>query len=212
MRFGLVASEEEKEDIEEIPAVMEFNKKELTDKLNLILQEYQDQKRGVDAKLKKLHSDMYVAILVFIIVFLVDAFFSFLLKQSGSSVLAFAWEMWAACIALFIAMWKSGINMIKKIAEYHIHNETGFLNNRKVKPGIFTLKAEGRYCEKMEKETRRLLEGVPALSTEEFQTQYAELQYIEKRADAQVFGLFDQHEVLWYIVMAIVFIIIFVVL
>lgn len=191
--------------------VLEFDKKELSDKLNLILQEYQDQKRGVEVKLKKLHSDMYVAILFFVIVFLVDAFFNFLLKQPGGSLLAYTWEMWVACIALFIALWKSGINMIKKIIEYHIHNETARFDRFREKAGNFTLKAEGRFCEIMEKETRKLLDELTTMSTEDSYEKYAEIQYIEKRADTQVLGMFDRYDFLWYGLMIIVFIILYVV-
>lgn len=202
---------EESASSEMVPMALEFKKKELCDKLNLILQEYQDQKRGVEIKLKKLHSDMYVAILFFVIVFMIDAFFSFLFKQPGAALLAFTWEMWVACIALFIAMWKAGMNMLKKIAEFHIHNETARFN-RLEKPGNFTLKAEGRFCEKMERETRKLLDELSTTSIEGSYEKYAEIQYIEKRADAEVFGLFDQYEILWYVAMAVIFIIIYVVL
>ncbi len=200
--------QEESVEPEKIPVALEFEKKEIRDKLNLILQEYQDQKRGVEVKLKKLHSDMYAAILFFVIVFLVDAFFSFLLKQPGSSLLAFTWEMWVACIALFIAMWKLGMNMIKKIAEYHIHNETGKFNHLKEKSGSFTLKAEGRFCEKMEKETRKLLDELFTMPAGDSYEKYAEIQYVEKRADEQVF---EQYGFLWYGAMVIIFILLYVV-
>lgn len=54
--------------------------------------------------------------------------------------------------------------MIKKIAEYHIHNETARFNHLREKSGNFTLKAEGRFCEKMEKETRKLLDELSTMS------------------------------------------------
>lgn len=205
------ASMEEPIDTEEIDLKLRCAKKELSDKLGLILEEYQDQKKGVDAKMKKLHSDKYVAIVTFLVVFLFDAFFTFLLKQPGGSFLAFAWETWVACVALFVAMWKSGINMLKKIAEYHIHNETGFLKKYRIKNGIFTLKDEGRYCDTKVKETQKLLDEVTALTKEDSYDSYYEIKYMEKRADIQVFGVFDDYAVLWYVLMAVVFLIIFVV-
>lgn len=202
---------EEPADSEITLAALEFEKKEFRDKLNLILQEYQDQRQGVKVKLEKLHSDMYIAILLFVFLLLVDGFFSFLLKQPGAALLAFAWEMWVACIALFIAMWKAGMNMIKKIAEYHIHNETGKFHNQK-KQENFTLKAEGRFCEKMEKETRELLDELAAMPAGASLSKFDEVQYIERRADAEVFGLFDRYGILWYVVMAAIFIVIYIVL
>lgn len=202
---------EEPADKEEVDLKLRYAKKELSDKLGLILEEYQDQKQGVEAKIKKMHSDMYVAIVIFLAVFLIDAFFTFLLKQPGGSLLAFTWEMWVACVAVFIAMWKSGINMLKKIAEYHIHNETGVLRNYRIKHGVFTLKDEGRYCETKAKETQKLLAEVMALTKEDSYDSYYEIQYMEKRADTRVFGVFDDYAVLWYILMAVVFLIIFVI-
>lgn len=76
---------EEPADSETILTASEFEKKEFRDKWNLILQEYQDQRQGVKVKLEKLHSDMYVAILLFVFLLLVDGFFSFLLKQPGAA-------------------------------------------------------------------------------------------------------------------------------
>ena len=40
--------------------------------------------------------------------------------------------------------------MIKKIAEYHIHNETGKFNHLKEKSGNFTLKADEQVFEQYE--------------------------------------------------------------
>lgn len=215
MELKLESTEEDDnfkyDDTTQADSELKFAKRELLDKLFLLLEEYQNQKIGAGAKIKKLHSDMYVAIAAFIFIWLVDSFFTFLLKQPYGSLLAATWEMWVACITIYIAMWKSAMNMVKKIAEYHIHNESGFLKNHKLKHGIFTLRDEERFCENKEKETQALICEVRALTIEDSYHSYYELQYVDKRADTQVFGIFDKYGILWYILMGIIFLIVYVI-
>lgn len=188
---------------EEEESYFEAGKKELLERFQMQLQEYEDQRKGVDQKLKKVQSDMYMAIAVFIVVFLVDFYFGWLLKLPGAFILAFTWEMWVAVAALFFALWKTGMHMIKRIAEYNIHHENKLFEGYRKKFEIFTLKEEGRFCDQQKRKVQALIKEVENLETKESLNPYYEIQYVEKRADSQVFEWFETHAVLCYGIMAV---------
>ena len=122
--------------------------------------------------------------------------------------MAGSWEIWVAVISLFIASCKSIFNLVEKIFEYNVHNETSAFIWYKNIETIFTLKDEKRFClqqiERLENYSSEINEGC----TEGDYKFYNSIEYIEKRADNNIFPYFRGNEVIIYVILVVIFLII----
>lgn len=192
------AISETKTSVEETAVEFTYAREELLGKLDMILDEYLDQRKMIDGKLKRTRSDMYIAIAVFLLLVLVDTYFSVLLRLPGGFVMAFTWEMWAVSIFLTIALIKGFMNLITKIAECCIQNEWKLFEGYRIKRGIVTFKDEERYCSWRINETRSMQRQLRELGPEDSLAPFYDFQYIEKRADEHSFDLMERNAILCY--------------
>lgn len=99
-------------------------KDSISESLTLTLEAYTNQFNNIPSRIDKRKTEMISAMVVFAILMAVDSFLTFLLSTPEGPILGSAWEIWAACIFLYIALWKSGFKMVEKIIEFNIQNET----------------------------------------------------------------------------------------
>ena len=208
-RDGGIKVPETKEDItqknvvdDNFQQVSEYQKKSLLDKINFILYEYEEQEKSISNKLNNLRSTMYLYIIAFVVIGLVDLYFTILLNEY-SVFFPGAWGTLILKILVSIAMWKFGFHMIEHIYEYNVHNETLCFINYKTKHGIFTLKAEVRFCNEQILGLKDLVTEINISFDEGMQRQYKDLEYKERRADQNVFPLFRKHKLIFNVVAVI---------
>lgn len=182
-------------------------KESITESLMLTLDLYMSQYNGIPTRINKRKTEMIVAIIVFTIITVVDSFLSFLLSTPEASVLGFAWEIWAACIFLYIASWKSGFKMVEKIFEFNIQNETLSFKKYKEKYNVYTLRDEQRYCKVKINETKTKISELSNMQYPTSLAVYADYSYVEKRADTYTFDWFHDNQVLCYIIMGVLFVV-----
>lgn len=187
-------------------------KNSITQSLTLTLDTYKSQFGSIPTRIDKRKTEMLAAIIVFTIILVVDGFFTLLFKSPGGFILGSAWEIWAVCIFLYIALWKSGFKMVEKIFEFNIQNETLSFQKYKEKYNVYTLRDEQRYCKyKIDEIETKIFE----LSNMQYPTSlepYAQYCYVEKRADTYTFDLFRNNQVLCYIIMGVLFVFCFIIL
>ncbi len=173
-------------DTEEEQRQHEALKAELMEKLDYISMLYQRQYDGIDKRIKKYKSDMYNAVLLFVIVATVDGILSAMLASPGGGILGMSIEIWVAAISLFIALIKTGKGMISAIFTYNVQIEKKSLLQYIRKYDIFTIEEERRYCCRKLDEVTDLKKKLKDLEQGMKYTEYADYEYIEKRADADV--------------------------
>lgn len=182
-------------------------KESITESLTLTLDLYMSQYNGIPSRIDKRKTEMIAAIIVFAILTAVDSFLTFLLSTPGGYLLSSAWEIWAVCIFLYIASWKSGFKMVEKIFEFNIQNETVSFQKYKEKYNVYTIRDEQRYCNNKINETKAKLSELSNLQYPASLTVYADYSYVEKRADTYTFDWFHDNQMLCYIIMGVIFVV-----
>ena len=177
-------------------------KKQARERLEFIKYQYEKQLQAAKEKLQQKQSDVWISILIFFVAIVIDSGFSIMLKQPAGALLAMAWEIWVASIALFVAVFKVLVHMIKKIMDYNIHNETPMFGWWQDKYDVITLKEEQRFCAWKINEIDKMSEEVNGMERERLLA-VMEYPYTEKRADTNVFFFFEQNKVLCNIVMIV---------
>ncbi|MBQ4058127.1 MAG: hypothetical protein IJD40_04250 [Lachnospiraceae bacterium] len=182
-------------------------KESITESLTLTLDSYVSQFNNIPSRINKRKTEMIVAIIVFTIITVIDGFLTFLLSTPEGVVLVLAWEIWAACIFLYIASWKLGFKMVEKIFEFNIQNETLSFQKYKEKYNVYTLRDEQRYCKDKINETKTKISELSNLQYPASLAVYADYSYMEKRADTYTFDWFRDNQILCYIIMGVLFVI-----
>lgn len=181
----------------------------LINKINFVIYQYEEQEKGTNIKLNHKRDEMYLSILIFGLISIAEFFF-LSLKSKYSIFFPGVWGIWIAFIVVGIAFIKSGIWMIEKIFEFNVNNETLAFMKYKVKRGIFTLKAEQRYCTEQISNLKNTLIEIQAGLSAEMLNQYKEVAYVERRAEYKVFTFFDENKIIFNI-LAILFVVILIV-
>lgn len=186
------ATEEESQNITEKEQLQEFEfmRKELLDKLEYTRMLYQEQYDRIDKRLENRNSKMWGSIALFMVVAMVDIIFTIIISAPGGAILGLAWEIWAAAVFLFIAIIKTGKDMLKNIFAYLIHTEKSFLKKYILKYDIFTIKAEARYCSDKLSEVSRFINELKELKPDMPYKIYSECEYVRRYADEDVYELF----------------------
>ena len=165
------------------------------DKYNFVIYQYEVQEKSIKERLNSKRNGMYLSIFLFMVAFVPEVFFLYL----ASEISIFYPGAFGVCIAFMlvgIVFIKSIFRMIENIFEFHVNNETLAFMNYKEKKGIFTMKAEQRYCrEQISNLKNAIMELEAGLNT-----QYKEVKYIERRADQKAFTFFEDHKIISNIV------------
>lgn len=202
------ASKHENDDVTS-QAEFEMLKGDIIARLEFILSEYRCQYDGIAIRTGKRKSEMLVSIVTFVSVFLLDGVLTIMIHMPEGSILALAWEIWAACVILFIALCKTAKNMILNIFSYCVHTERrGFMRYIR-KYEIFTLEEEKRYCADKITELEQMIQEMHELESGKPDSKYMEYEYVEKRSDVHVLDFFDNNRALLIIGMIIAIIIIY---
>lgn len=181
----------------------------LINKINFVIYQYEEQEKGTNTRLNHKRNEMYLSILIFCLISIAESFF-LSLKSEYSIFYPGVWGIWIAFIVVGIAFIKSGIWMIEKIFEFNVNNETLAFMKYKAKRGIFTLKAEQRYCMEQISNLKNALIEIQAGLNAELLNQYKEVAYVERRAEYKVFTFFDENKIICNI-LAILFVVILIV-
>ena len=161
------------------------------DKYNFVIYQYEVQEKSIKERLNSKRNGMYLSIFLFMVAFIPEVFFLYL----ASEISIFYPGALGVCIAFMlvgIVFIKSIFRMIENIFEFHVNNESLAFMNYKEKKGIFTMKAEQRYCrEQISNLKNAIMELEAGLNT-----QYKEVKYIERRADQKAFTFFEDHKII----------------
>ena len=175
------------------------------DKFNFVIYQYEEQEKSTKERLNSKRDGMYLSIFIFLVASVPELFFLYL----GSEFSIFypgAFGVWIAFIIVGIVFVKSIFRMIENIFEFHVNNETSAFMSYKVKKGIFTIKAEQRYCREQISNLKNAIKELQAGLNTEVLNQYKEVKYIERRADQKAFTFFEDHKIISNI-MIIIFVI-----
>lgn len=175
----------------------------LINKINFVIYQYEEQEKGTNIRLNHKRNEMYLSILIFCLISIAESFF-LSLKSEYSIFYPGVWGIWIAFIVVGIAVIKSGIWMIEKIFEFNVNNETLAFMKYKAKRGIFTLKAEQRYCREQISNLKDVIMKIETGLDEDIVNEYKNVAYIERRADHKVFSFFENHKIICNIVIIIV--------
>lgn len=204
------AAEEENQSMTEKEQLDDFEylRKELLDKLEFTRMMYQEQYDKIDKRLENRRSKMWGSAALFIVVVMVDIIFTIILSASEGYILSMAWETWAAAFLLFIAIIKTGKDMLKNIFAYLIHTEKPFLKKYIIKYNIFTIQAEARYCSSKLSEVSGLIGQLKEPGAELSYKKFSECEYVGRYADEDVYELFYLYRPI-LIVIAVIFSVVF---
>lgn len=162
---------------EENNSYVEAIKKEIQGRAMFAEMLYRKQEEGIAKRIEKCKFNMQTNIAVFFVVMIMTLFLIF----CGGSLL-----VWIIVIYLFIALLKTGKEMLVATFNYMIHTEKPIMLKYIRKQDICTLLEERRYCGGKQIELEKMMRCIKNLTTIEELNPYRDVEYVEKRADTDV--------------------------
>lgn len=167
----------------------------LMNKIDFVVFQYEEQEKGINIKLKNKRDEMIIAVIIFFVVFILEIIF-LILKSKISIYFPGVWGIWIGFIVTGITFVKKTFVMIEKVYEFNINNETPAFMKYVMNKGIFTLKAEQRYCKKQISDLNRMLMEIQKGIPMEREISLDEVDYVERRSEPKVFDFYERYKIL----------------
>lgn len=194
---------------EERRAEFETIRTELLENIEFVEMMYSDQADGIKTRIEKRKSEMYASLTLFIVVLMVDILLIAMLNSAGGGVLILATEMWLSLIYVFMALIKTGIGACKAIHIYLVHTERKICRGYIERHNVFTLLDEERFCVRKKLETREMYNELKKLDFDMPYDKYRDIEYIEKRADGNIYDGYTIKDIAWLALFVVAFWILF---